>query len=213
MSMNSHDKKFIYLVRHGDIGLGHEKRYISGSDLPLSDLGKRQASLLKDLFSRVPLEGIYCSDLWRARQTAEIIGTAHQIQPIAVNALREINMGDWEGKAFSEIKANYPKEFQKRGENIAAYSPPGGESFSDCCRRVIPAFESLPMRDEPVILIVGHAGVNRVILCHVLGIPLENLFRLEQSYGCVNLICRGIAKYQLKYFNYTTELSQNGLIG
>lgn len=213
MSMNSHDNKFIYLVRHGDIGLGHEKQYISRSDLPLSDLGKQQASLLKELFSRVPLESIYCSDLWRAQQTAEIIGVAHQIQPVAVEELREINMGDWEGKTFSEIKANYPKEFQERGENIAAYSPPRGESFSDCRRRVIPVFESLPNQDEAVTLIVGHAGVNRVILCHVLGIPLENLFRLEQNYSCVNLICKGISGYRLKYLNYTTDYHRMDLIG
>jgi broad specificity phosphatase PhoE len=41
---------------------------------------------------------------------------------------------------------------------------------------------------ESNIVIVAHGGVNRVILCHFLGIPLENIFRIEQDYGCVNVI-------------------------
>jgi probable phosphoglycerate mutase len=38
--------------------------------------------------------------------------------------------------------------------------------------------------------VVGHAGVNRVLLCHLLGMPLGNLFRLGQDYGCCNLLRR-----------------------
>ncbi|AET66944.1 alpha-ribazole phosphatase [Desulfosporosinus orientis DSM 765] len=201
MSMKRHEKKLIFLLRHGDIGQCKEKRYISQSDNPLSALGVKQASLLKEFFSRVPLGSIYCSDLDRSRQTAGIIAAAHPIHPIALEELREINMGDWEGKTFSEISAKYPKAFQERGENIAGYSPPRGESFSDCGRRVIPAFERLSESAERPILIVGHAGVNRVILCYVLGIPLDNLFRLEQSYGCINLICKEGSQYRLKSFN------------
>lgn len=197
------DKKLIYIVRHGDIGLGRDKRYIGQSNLPLSALGKKQASSLKEIFCRVPLDNIYCSDLERTQQTAEIIASAHPITPIHCEGLRELNMGDWEGKLFSEIRVKYPIEFKQRGEDIANYTPPKGESFSDCYQRVIPAFENLVEAEETTILIVGHAGVNRVILCRVLGIPLENVFRLEQSYGCVNLICRERFSYRLKYLNHT----------
>ena len=197
------DKKLIYLVRHGDIGLGNEKRYIGQLDLPLSDLGKRQADLLKDLFCQVPLDNIYCSDLKRSQQTADIVASAHQIVPSARVAFRELNMGDWDGKLFSEIRTKYPVEFNKRGENIANYSSSKGESFSDCYKRAIPVFESLAQSAETTILIIGHAGVNRVILSRVLGIPLDNVFRLEQNYGCVNLICKVGSEYRLKYLNRT----------
>lgn len=197
------DKKFIYLVRHGDIGLGRDKRYIGQADLPLSALGKKQATLLKDLFCHVPIENIYCSDLNRSQQTADIIASAHQIIPRARVELRELNMGNWDGELFSNIRSKYPQEFKERGENIANYCTPGGESFSNCYKRVIPVFETLVQSTETTILIVGHAGVNRVILCRVLGIPLDNVFRLEQSYGCLNLICKESSEYQLKYLNHT----------
>ena len=199
------DKKLIYLARHGDIGLGRDKRYIGQSEMPLSALGKKQAALLKEIFSWVPLDNIYCSDIGRAQETANIIASAQQIDPIASAELRELNMGDWEGKLFSEIKAKYPKEYKERGENIAHYRSPLGESFSDCYKRVIPVFESLTQSDETTILIVGHAGVNRVILCRVLGIPLDNVFRLDQSYGCINLISKEHSEYRLKYLNHISD--------
>ena len=199
------DKKLIYLARHGDIGLGRDKRYIGQLDLPLSAHGKTQVALLKDLFCQVPLDEIYCSDLRRAQQTADIIATARQIIPVAHVGLRELNMGDWDGELFSDIRTKYPAEFKQRGKEIANYSPPKGESFSDCYKRVIPVFESLTQSDETTILIVGHAGVNRVILCHVLGIPLDNVFRFEQSYGCLNLMCKVGSEYRLKYLNHTVN--------
>ncbi|PIU52615.1 MAG: phosphoglycerate mutase, partial [Deltaproteobacteria bacterium CG07_land_8_20_14_0_80_60_11] len=31
-------------------------------------------------------------------------------------------------------------------------------------------------------------GVNRVILSEALGLPLDHLFRLDQNYGCLNII-------------------------
>ncbi|MDO0823400.1 alpha-ribazole phosphatase [Desulfosporosinus nitroreducens] len=195
-------RKLIYLVRHGDIGLEKEKRFIGQSDLPLSTLGREQAILLKKIFSRVPIDNIYCSDLLRAQQTAEIIASAHPIIPTTCAELRELHMGVWEGKSFAEIKAKYPEEFKERGKDIVNYRPPKGESFSDCYGRVKPVFEYLSESVETTILIVGHAGVNRVILCHVLGIPLENVFRLEQNYGCVNLITKEGLKNRLKYCNY-----------
>ncbi|EGW38205.1 alpha-ribazole phosphatase [Desulfosporosinus sp. OT] len=197
------DKKLIYLARHGDIGIGKEKRYIGRLDLPLSAQGEEQAKALKNFFCQVPLDNIYCSDLKRSQQTAHIIASVHQIVPVAHVGLRELNMGDWDGELFSSIKTKHPMEFKLRGEDIANYSPPKGESFSVCYKRVIPVFESLAQSDGTTILIIGHAGANRVILCHILGIPLGNVFRFEQSYGCLNLICREGSNYRLKYLNRT----------
>lgn len=205
MIEKTRDKKHIYLARHGDIGLGRDKRYIGHSDLPLSSQGMKQAAILKEIFSRVSLDNIYCSDLGRAQQTAEIIASVHPIIPTAYVELRELNMGAWEGKFFSEIRVKYPKEFMERGEDIANFRPPQGESFSDCYKRVIPMFENLVQSAVSTILIVGHAGLNRAILCHVLGIPLNNVFRFEQSYGCLNLICQEGSDYRLKYLNYTVN--------
>ena len=88
----------------------------------------------------------------------------------------------------SEVRRLFPQEYDRRGADLAGYRPAGGESFADLSARVLPAFEEVVQQSGENLLIVGHAGVNRVILCHLLGMPLANLFRLEQEYGCLNIL-------------------------
>jgi probable phosphoglycerate mutase len=51
------------------------------------------------------------------------------------------------------------------------------------------------------ILIVGHAGINRLLLCHMLGMPIENLFRFSQDYACINIIVYERGQYCVKLLN------------
>jgi probable phosphoglycerate mutase len=88
----------------------------------------------------------------------------------------------------SDVRCLFPREYEQRGADLVGYRPPGGESFADLAARVWPAFEEVVRHKSGNLLIVGHAGVNRTILCHLLGMPLANLFRLEQGYGCLNIL-------------------------
>lgn len=192
--------KKVYLVRHGDIGLGRNKRYIGVQDLSLSEEGREQAFSLKERLREVPLDRIYCSALSRSRETAVIITEAHSLSLTVLPELHEIGMGEWEGQLFSEIQEQFPAEYRQRGEDIVHHRPPGGESFLQCSRRVIPLFESIVRSDAQTSLIVGHAGVNRVILCHALGLPLQELFSFKQSYGCLILLNQAHrGQWEVKY--------------
>lgn len=66
--------------------------------------------------------------------------------------------------------------------------PPGGESFRDLQARVWPVFEAIARRICGPTLMVTHAGVIRVLLCRLLGMPLENLFCIGQTHGALNII-------------------------
>ncbi|AFM00924.1 alpha-ribazole phosphatase [Desulfitobacterium dehalogenans ATCC 51507] len=180
--------KKVYIVRHGDIGLGKNKRYIGIKDLPLSAEGRKQAFSLKERLREIPLDRIYCSALSRSRETAAIIAEAHPLSLTVLPDLHEIEMGEWEGRLFSEIQELFPAEYRQRGEDIVNYRPPGGESFLHCYLRIIPVFERIVRSDAETSLIVGHAGVNRVILCHALGLPLPDIFSFKQNYGCLTLL-------------------------
>ncbi|BAF58870.1 MAG: alpha-ribazole phosphatase [Pelotomaculum sp.] len=178
----------IYLVRHGEVAGGGSRRFIGQIDLPLSEAGRKQAACLRDALARAELNGIFCSDLDRSVTTALIIGEKHNLKPVPKKELREISLGAWEGLTFEEVRRKYPGEFEKRGACIVHYRPPWGESFARCAARVIPALKEIVSSVEGNILIVGHAGVNRIILCLALGAPLENLFRIKQDYGCLNVL-------------------------
>jgi probable phosphoglycerate mutase len=72
--------------------------------------------------------------------------------------------------------------------DFGGYRPPEGESFRDLQKRVLPVFKEIVSAARGNVLIVAHAGVNRVVLCHVLGMPINHLFRIAQDYGCLNVI-------------------------
>lgn len=193
----------VYLVRHGKIRLeDDQRRYIGQLDLPLSGEGVRQAESLRKLLGPVGLATVYCSDLARSRQTAAIIAGDGGVAVTVRRDLREISLGEWEGCTFAEIIRRFPDEFRARGADIGYFRVPGGESFADCSQRVVAAFRDILAKATGDVAIVGHAGVNRLLLCHVLGLPLANLFRLGQDYGCLNVIQCGDTGYQLQLANF-----------
>lgn len=180
----------ITLVRHGAIELeGNSRRFIGQLDLPLSGAGIQQALKLKERLRTIPISNVFCSDLKRSVETAAILANAQSgLSPTHRPDLREINLGEWDGLTYDEVREKMPEEFQERGRDIVHYRPPGGESFLDCAMRVVPAFFEMLHTTRGDLLIVGHAGVNRIILCQVLGMSLQNLFDIRQDYGCFNLI-------------------------
>jgi probable phosphoglycerate mutase len=180
--------KRLLLIRHGQAGDPTTKRYIGQTQTRLTQTGLSQAETLARWLAPVPLERIVCSDLERCLRTAGIIAGDHGLQPEPEARLREIDLGDWDGKTFSEIRASQPEAFEQRGGNLAGFRPPGGESFADLQIRVMPVLTDIMAEAIGNVAVVGHAGVNRVAFCHWLGLPLSSLFQLGQDQGCLNIL-------------------------
>lgn len=135
------------------------------------------------------LAAVYTSNLSRAMKSAEIIARPYKLKPIQMKELRERSFGIWEGMSFTEIKERYPEEFSAWAGNPLKYSPVEGESTVEVEKRVMKAVNRILKKHKgDEIAIVSHGGVSRIILCNILGIPLENIFRIEQDYAAVNII-------------------------
>lgn len=196
-------ERHIYLVRHGAVPREEAgRRFLGQLDVPLSGEGIDQVRRLHEELSSVPFSAVFCSDLKRSVETAAIL-TEDRPDLVAVPRpeLREIDLGEWDGLSFEAVQTAFPDEFQKRGWDIVHYQPPGGESFLDCTRRVIPTFYQLLHTTRGNILVVGHAGVNRIILCQVLGRSLTDLLDIRQDYACVNLIQYDDGAFTAKVLN------------
>ena len=192
----------IYLLRHGAVELpGDGQRYIGWQYVSLSDRRRQQAYSRGDRFADTDLEAIYCSTLTRCLETARIIADCCGHRPQPLPELREINLGSWEGRRLETIKTLYPQSYRQRGDQIADYRPPGGESFRDLQRRVWPAFKAATRELRGQALIVTHAGVIRVLLCRLLGIPLEYLFRIGQTCGTLTTVTKGAHGYCVQAVN------------
>ncbi len=195
-------RRTIYLARHGAIQSPVDpKRFIGQLDLPLTGEGFQQAERLAEALRDMPLSAVFCSDLKRSVETAQIIAKPHHISCIPRRDLREISLGRWEGLSFDEVRRRHPEEFHARGQDIVHFRPPEGESFLDCTLRVITAFYEILASTPGNVLIVGHAGVNRIILSHALGRSLEDLFGIDQEYGCLNVVFHRHSALEVKLLN------------
>jgi probable phosphoglycerate mutase len=170
-------------------------------DLPLNAEGTWQAEQLAEALKEAPLSAVFCSDLKRTFDTAQIIAKTHQVSCIPRRNLREISLGRWEGLTFDEVSKQYPEEFRARGFDIVHYRPPEGESFLDCTFRVVSAFYEILNCTRGNILIVGHGGVNRIILSQALCRSLQSLFEIDQEYGCLNLLVQRYPEFEVVVSN------------
>ncbi len=207
----------LYLIRHGEIEGSAFRKYTGSIDVVLSKNGIEQIKVVSTFFndillhkpetirskisldtekdtqqqaeSGLLLDAIYASPLKRALDSAEIIAAPYRIKPFIFKGLREMSFGKWEGMTFDSIKQQYPEAFNAWTNNPFKNRPVGGESIKEVSERVINVLHQVLSRHSSGnIAIVAHGGVNRVILCHLTGIPYEHLFRIEQDYACVNII-------------------------
>ena len=102
--------------------------------------------------------------------------------------LREINMGDWDGLTFDEVKSKYAEDYKKRGENIGEFIPRNGESFLQCQNRAVAVFRHIINSTEGNIAICSHSGFIRTLLCNILNKDLTDMFNIKLNYGCINII-------------------------
>ena len=193
----------LFLVRHGETELHKEKIFMGQTDVPLSDIGLRQAENVARELSNWNLIDplLLSSDLSRARKTAEIVrdkiklgntadGAPSKLNIVEEFAFRELNLGTWDGQYISKIKAERLEEYEKRGLNLLAYKTGyEGENFYDLQYRVMKRLgdyvKEYPSRD---LILVAHSGGIRIILCNLLGIPLEEMKSFFVPRGSLNLI-------------------------
>jgi broad specificity phosphatase PhoE len=191
----------LFLVRHGETELHKEKIFLGQTDVHLSEIGRKQAAnVAKELSGwklKEPL--LISSDLSRARETAEIIRDnirhGDNQRELALSILeepgfRELNLGTWDGQYISKIKAERLEEYEKRGLNLLAYkSGYQGENFYDlqyrAMKRLGDYLKEYPSRD---LILVAHSGGIRIILCNLLGIPLEEMKSFFVPRGSLNII-------------------------
>jgi len=179
----------ILLFRHGETANSKEVCFNGHYDVGLSEKGQQQFQHWADILKQKNIKAIYSSDLQRTRKSAQIIGREHGLDPVAYPELRELSFGTWEGMSVSAVESTYPGQIKERMKSVATFQADGGETYPQLQARVVPKYEEIVARHtDDQIAMVCHGGVNRVILSHLLGIPLDKIFRIHQDYAALNII-------------------------
>jgi broad specificity phosphatase PhoE len=155
-------------VRHGQTDWNREGRIQGGTDNPLNATGREQAATLGRTLADVRVDAIYTSSHQRARQTAAVLEGRAPI--VAMDELRERFFGKFEGANDKDaaIVADWNKRRFTWGDDME-----GGESLESQARRAETALKQIrdKHKDGGTIVIVGHGGINPLLVSLLLGVP------------------------------------------
>ena len=173
----------VLLARHGETDSNRERRWQGQRQTPLNDTGRAQARVLARELASDPPQAIYCSDLDRARETADLVAVELGLTARPDPRLREVDVGDLAGRSLAEL----PGDWARPIDYLLAHRP---DLFETMRSRVVAALREIAAAHEDGrVLVVTHGGPiaaawfacggspeERPIVgnCHVLPLRIEN---------------------------------------
>ncbi len=192
----------LILVRHGETDWNSVRRIQGGgSDTPLNERGRQQAENIALRLKAEPVQAIYSSPQQRALHTAQAIARHHNLEVVVLPALREIEVGELEGKPSSEIGMRFDELLVPNGENFLPKIP-GGESLTEVQVRAWGTVKDLVSKcSEGAVVVVTHYFVIMTIVCAVINLPLTQIRRLRLTPGTISAVTFEERDCRLELFN------------
>ncbi len=187
----------LYCIRHGESSYNAEGRIQGQSDVPLSELGRRQGEAVAAVLAGEPIEAIYASPLRRAMQTARPVADALELEIHTDRRLMEVHAGVFQDKLRSELDELYPEELACWRSGDPDFVIPGGESRRDLMRRGRAVFDEIRRSGREQVAVVTHGGLLAAAMKALLEIPARrhpfvlhngSISQLDLTDGQVKLI-------------------------
>ena len=173
----------IDLIRHGE-PLGG-KKFRGSQDDPLSETGWRQ--MREAVTPGASWQRIISSPLLRCCELSRELSEQKNIPVHIEDGFREIHFGLWEGLTGEEITTRWPDLLSNVWNDSLAHTPPEGERLTDFSTRVGNAWDAMLKKYAGEhLLLTSHGGTIRMIICHTLGLPLEQMWRFDVQYASLS---------------------------
>ena len=169
----------VILIRHGETGIEYRGRYIGSMDVPLSPVGRRQASLLTRPLREEKAGKYLCSPLRRAGETFRAALNGSGEEPELDPGLREVDFGVWEGKTFAEIESSDPEAVSAWAAQKPDFAFPGGEGITAFRQRVAAVGKKIADAPCETVAVFTHGGVIRALICHYLALDISHHLYFE----------------------------------
>ncbi len=175
------------------------------SDTPLNSRGKAQAAAIAEVLKKFQVDFVYTSPQFRARETAEVIAKAKNQKVEVEFTLSEVDFPRWIGKTLEEIKSD-PSYEAYRGSHELPYHE-HFETIRQVYERTSKGVEKrIQENPDKNLVFVSHADPLRAILSYFLRYPLSEFRRFQISNASLTLLDRFRDRWQLKLFNYRTDI-------
>lgn len=203
----------LIIVRHGETAHNRDGVTLGRANVPLNDLGVKQAAAVAASFASAPV-AVYASPLRRAVDTASGIAAAHALQVTVEPALIEMDVGEMEHLSYAELRGKYPDFLRAwMSADAADARMPGGETLREVQERAWGAVGRMrdAHRDGDVVA-VTHNFVALTIICAALGLPLAHFRRIRQALAAKTVIEFGERGVVLAQLNDVSHLVAAGLV-
>jgi probable phosphoglycerate mutase len=203
----------LLLVRHGHVEGIHPERFRGRTDLPLTDLGRRQAAATAQFMAaQWPAAAIYASPHGRCLDTATAIGELQHLAVQPLPPLIDIDYGEWQGRTRDEVRAAEPERFRSWMEQPHLTIIDEAETLQDVQARLARALDMMrSAHPGGTVIAVGHDSTNRVLLTLALDLPLSRYWHLQQDPCAINVLQFGENGARVVAVNATAHLA--GLAG
>ena len=209
------EKTKIILVRHGEsignalgMSLGH-------TNLGLSEVGHRQARITAEHLKNEKIDAVYSSDLLRAHDTAVPHAELRGLTVIDSEGLREVNIGEWEGKLVSDLKRDHYEDFViKWQQGFGTFTFPGGDNVMASATRFYNEVLRIARAHQgECVLIAAHAAVIRAFWCMTCNIAPENMaqaypYPTNASYSTLYFDGEKFTPIEYSFDKHMTEYSE-----
>ncbi len=161
----------LIIVRHGQSEANLLKKFAGHWNVNLTETGVKQAKISAEYtLENYKIDNVYASDLTRAIDTAKALADKLGKKVEAVEGIKEIFAGDWEGRDVSFIAEEYKEDYEMWKNQVNKCRPTNGESVKELYERIVPAFKSLAEENKgKIAYVVSHGGPIRCLMAHCMG--------------------------------------------
>lgn len=171
----------LFLIRHGQTDWNVKGKIQGSCDTELNDTGIKQAEELSNMIIKndYKFSKIYSSPQKRALKTAEVLSRVTKVEHVAIEDLKEINFGEWEGMSWKEVEEKYLAEYEKWYMNRRYTKPPKGESYQEMLERVLSVLHKIINDNCDDVAIVTHSAVIMCIQCYLTKTPFHKMLNFK----------------------------------
>lgn len=198
------------IVRHGYSQGNKENRFSGQMDVPLDDVGRKQAKCTAEfILNHYRVDNIYSSDLRRAYDTVKPIADTLGLEVIQSKDLREVDVGTWQGRLIEEIKREYPESFERYRKYPGLSNFGDGESYADVQHRALRFLSRTAMENDGKTVVIGtHGGVIRTLRAAWTSVKLEEVKRIPHvPNGSVTVVDYDYKTWNIIEVGYTDHLT------
>lgn len=197
----------LVLLRHGQTDWNAQARFQGQADIPLNEIGQRQARAAGRALARLGADAVWCSPLTRTRQTAQPLLDALRLEPHFDDRLKEIHVGSWEGFTVDEIERDHPEFYEGLRAGRDMRRSETGETAEETGQRCAQALREIATAHEGQrVVVVSHGVALKQGIASFLGWPWQVSVGLGGFDNCSWAVLeQGSTGWRLATYNANAE--------